>query len=111
MSEKNRQLVVEYIRIVTGNWDNETVMFIVANDGIKPFPKERFLFKGGEGWVPLQEGALMEPSLALSKKVAQELIDSLFMAGIRPTEWVNHDEMNAHLQDMRKIVFHKLGIK
>jgi len=54
-------------------------------------------------------------SLSLMDSEAQELMDNLYSCGIRPTEGTGSagsmEKVEAHLQDMRRIVFKKLGMK
>jgi hypothetical protein len=57
----------------------------------------------------------LEPFLRLEKHNAQKLIDDLWDCGLRPSEGSGSagalKKTENHLSDMRKIVFHKLGIK
>ena len=55
------------------------------------------------------EGEYMEPTMVLDTHAAQELIDSLWDCGLRPTEGSGSAGQLAsvqyHLEDMRRIVF------
>lgn len=56
--------------------------------------------------------ALREPAFTLSFESAQRLMDELWRCGIRPTEEGTAGQvaaMQAHLQDMRRIVFDFIG--
>lgn len=59
-------------------------------------------------------GMLQEPLIRLTTQAAQELINDLWSAGLRPSEAKNtRDEVNAikaHLEDMRQITFDKLKV-
>lgn len=56
-----------------------------------------------------QGGVIMEPSLRMNKREAQELLDALWGAGVRPSNGEgNAGQLGAtekHLEDMRKLVF------
>lgn len=56
-----------------------------------------------------------EPMLRLDWEDAQRLADELWQAGVRPTQGKQSEGVTGaqtrHLDDMRAIVFHKLGIK
>jgi len=57
-------------------------------------------------------GVLGEPSFHLTLEAAQRLMDELWRCGIRPTEEGTAGQvaaMQAHLQDMRKLVFDLIG--
>ena len=60
------------------------------------------------------EGLVAEPVLQISYGDAQRMIDSLWGAGLRPTEGAGSAGSLAatekHLADMRKIAFKKLNI-
>lgn len=62
----------------------------------------------------LEEGQLANPKITLRESQAQQLMDDLWNAGIRPTSAKIHEgtveAINRHLEDMRKISGHKLGI-
>lgn len=55
-----------------------------------------------------------DPALTLSETAAQELIDELWNAGLRPTRGRQSEGVTAaqarHLEDMRALVFAKLKI-
>lgn len=61
------------------------------------------------------KGVQIEPLFNLRDEAAQELMDDLWNAGIRPSiSMANAQEATAltkHLEDMRKIAFHKLKIE
>jgi len=59
---------------------------------------------------PVEPGQLVEgPTLRITEAEAQQLMDGLWRIGIRPRDGAGSlaqvDAMNAHLQDMRKLVF------
>lgn len=60
-------------------------------------------------------GVAHEPSFRMTRDQAQILIDDLWNCGLRPTEGTGSagslKATQNHLEDMRKIVFEKLGIK
>jgi len=55
------------------------------------------------------------PTVSLTREAAQKLADDLWRLGIRPTEAAgsagSYSAQGAHLSDMRKIAFCKLGIE
>lgn len=58
----------------------------------------------------LEEGLyISEPTMSLDLKAAQQLMDSLWQCGLRPTEGKGSAgalaATQAHLEDMRKLVF------
>lgn len=57
---------------------------------------------------------VLKPFLELEKHNAQKLMDDLWDCGLRPSEGSGSagalKKTENHLADMRKIVFHKLGI-
>lgn len=60
------------------------------------------------------DGPIVEPMLSLSPDMARELMDSMWAAGVRPTEQGSTGEKGAltkHLADMRALTFAKLGVK
>ena len=59
------------------------------------------------------DGLSIQPSLELTDIAAQKLMDNLWALGIRPTEKAGPEAVEAikrHLDDMRAIAFHKLGL-
>ncbi len=60
------------------------------------------------------EGEFANPTLRISHHAAQVLIDELWQCGLRPTQGKQSEGVTAaqarHLNDMRAIVGHKLGI-
>lgn len=68
----------------------------------------RVVTKEDEGLVPM-------PTLQLKIQEAQELVDALWAAGVRPTEGIGSSGSLAatqkHLEDMRHIVFKSNPIK
>lgn len=60
-------------------------------------------------------GDRVEPFLDIEKCHAQKLMDDLWDCGLRPSEGSGSagamKKTENHLQDMRMIAFHKLGIK
>ena len=61
------------------------------------------------------DGVIKEPSVRLSEEAAQRLMDQLWIAGVRPSDGEGNigqiGAVKAHLEDMRKIAFKKLGMK
>lgn len=61
------------------------------------------------------EGTYITPFAVIDKHQAQILMDDLWSAGIRPTEGSGSagslKAVQNHLADMKKILFHKMGIK
>lgn len=59
----------------------------------------------------IDRGAIANPSFHLDKESAQELMNALYRAGIRPTQTFDQesqlDSVKYHLEDMRKLVFKK----
>lgn len=59
-------------------------------------------------------GEMVQPFLDIEKHNAQKLMDDLWDCGIRPSEGSGSagamKKTENHLQDMRMITFHKLGI-
>lgn len=55
-----------------------------------------------------------EPAMQMTMEDAQQLMDELWRCGLRPAEAMGSAGQAAatekHLQDMRRIAFHKLGI-
>lgn len=62
----------------------------------------------------VEEGTHIEPSTSLTITNAQLLMDDLWYAGLRPTEGTGSagalKATENHLEDMRKIVFKKMGM-
>jgi hypothetical protein len=60
----------------------------------------------------IEGSALPVPSFALSESNAQWLMDSLYQAGLRPSQHQHQPTgaLEAHLQDMRAIVADKLKV-
>lgn len=63
---------------------------------------------------PIEPGSLVRPTVVLSNKDAQRLMDDLWHCGIRPTEGAGSAgsllATENHLRDMQKIVRHLLKI-
>lgn len=63
---------------------------------------------------PEEQFIQRDPSLQMTVEEAQQLMDELWRCGIRPVEGMGSAGQAAatekHLDDMRKIAFHKLGI-
>jgi hypothetical protein len=69
------------------------------------------LGEDGITWSPLEYGSSgYSPTFFIPIDNAQKLMDSLWTAGIRPTDLADQRGLVAHLQDMRTIAFKKLGI-
>lgn len=64
---------------------------------------------------PYTDGMWMPSLLTLGRTEAQELMDSLWQSGIRPTEGSGSAgamrAVERHLGDMRTLVQHKYGVK
>ena len=62
----------------------------------------------------MKPGEYCEPTMSIKHKEAQQLIDELWQAGLRPTEGTGSagslKATERHLEDMRKIAFNKLKI-
>lgn len=62
-----------------------------------------------------QPGQFEEPAFRLDKDAAQELMDSLWSAGIRPVEGAGsagqRAALDSHLADMRARLAHHVGVK
>lgn len=60
-------------------------------------------------------GEYASPTLRIDHHAAQVLMDELWQCGIRPTQGKQSEGVTAaqarHLNDMRAIVSHKLGVK
>ena len=67
------------------------------------------------GKVAREPGCWTPPSLSLSEDQAQFLMDQLWNCGLRPTEGKGSAgalaAVERHLEDMRTIAFHKLGVQ
>ena len=65
-------------------------------------------------WVESKVGDSIQPFLRIEKPQAQKLMDDLWDCGLRPSEGSGSagamKKTEKHLEDMRTIVFHKLGI-
>lgn len=80
---------------------------------------ELYAFENGMQGVlqlePKEEGALSSPLLRLRLEEAQELINSLWSAGLRPIQGKQSEGVTAaqerHLNDMRRLVFTKFNIE
>lgn len=60
-------------------------------------------------WEAHQEGRVIQPMLTLEKEEAQQLMDGLYAAGVRPTDGQRNAEafaaQGAHLKDLQRLVF------
>ena len=65
--------------------------------------------------IPAQIGERVDPFLTLSVLEAQMLMDELWIAGLRPTEGTGSAGSLAatqdHLKDLRKLLFHEMGVE
>lgn len=63
--------------------------------------------------APVEEGHYIPAAIVIDNTTAQQLMDQLWQCGLRPTEGTGSAGALAatqqHLEDMRRIVFHKLG--
>lgn len=61
-----------------------------------------------------REGMMQEPTISLHQSAAQQLIDELWAAGLRPSEGTGSAgalrATKHHLEDMRKIALGQLGV-
>lgn len=58
--------------------------------------------------VEYDESAIQKPTISASDEMAQQLMDDLWNAGIRPSTRISSqldDGTKAHLEDMRRLVF------
>jgi hypothetical protein len=73
--------------------------------------KQRLIAKPIE-YIPIPDGQ-SEPTAAMRAEQAQELMDSLWDCGFRPTQGAGSagqlDAVKYHLEDMRKIAFDQLA--
>jgi predicted neutral ceramidase superfamily lipid hydrolase len=61
---------------------------------------------------PIEDAAKHpRPGIVLPMQIAQNLLDGLIQAGVRPTNNVDKATQNKHLEDMRSIVFHQLKME
>ena len=64
--------------------------------------------------LPVPAGHPIEPAFRLAHEEAQELADSLWDSGIRPTQSKagagQAEAVQKHLEDMRVLAFHTLDI-
>lgn len=62
-----------------------------------------------------EPGTIAEPTCSISYEAAQQLIDSLWQCGLRPSEGTGSAgslrATESHLKDMRKIALHSLGLE
>lgn len=83
---------------------NPIELYLLEDDGTKV---ARLTFE------PLEQGMFCEPTAHLSGDTAQQLMDELWRAGIRPTEGAGSAgslaATKAHLEDMRTLVFHSMN--
>ena len=84
---------------------------------IYAFLRQNKLIYRPEGELKYKEakpGELLNPIMKINKHEAQVLMDDLWLCGLRPSEGTGSagslKKTENHLADMRKIVFHKLGI-
>ncbi len=96
------------IRATNAPWYNGIEILIAANDNGK---------RSVARTVTLEEispGVCCEPTIRLEYDEAQQLMDDLWQAGLRPAEGSGSAgslrATEKHLEDMRKIAFNKLKI-
>jgi len=86
-----------------------------AWDGVDLYGRDREGIATGLTLEKREEGALMEPFARIDRRAAQTLIDSLWDAGLRPTQGKQSEGVTAaqlrHLEDMRAISFAKLNME
>lgn len=87
---------------------SDSVEFMVV---LKPYEGKRRVLKEltEEDFVAHQEGHLIDPSFRIGSTEAQELIDSLWSCGYRPSQGSGSAGSLAaterHLKDMQKLTF------
>lgn len=66
-------------------------------------------------FTEIEPGMFIEPTVSLRMTEAQLLMDELWRCGLRPTEGTGSAgslaATQAHLADMKKLLFHSLGIQ
>lgn len=64
---------------------------------------------------PIEDGAVIEPTVRIHEEAAQRLMDDLWQCGMRPSEGTGSAgamaKIEAHLEDMRTIAFDRLKIQ
>jgi len=83
-------------------WDRGDVVSVARSVTFEDVPK-------GKATIDMER-----PPLALDTNHAQDLMDELWKYGVRPRELGaagGFASQSKHLTDMRKIAFHKLGLK
>jgi len=94
-----------YIRAQRENWSNsiEFAVFDRIGNGSSISIAKNILFEVGEAGVEVQ------PVCSLSPEHAQQLMDDLWVCGLRPSEGTGSagalKATQDHLADMRKLVF------
>lgn len=90
------------------DWTPNISLYIVDDSGEKLYTAKS---------IEMQErveGADVSPAITVSPHTAQMLMDSLWDCGLRPSEGTGSAGQLAatqkHLEDMRHIVLHQLGI-
>lgn len=89
-------------------WSDDVALFLVDIDreaGKRFVATEVTFEERREGLVE------PNPTVSLRLEAAQELMSSLWEAGIRPAQAKTGDGQAKHLEDMRAIAFGKLGIE
>ncbi len=93
-----------------GNWWAGIELLV---EGYDIHAKKRFVLESSYKEVNRYER--LEPSFTMDPKRAQELMDSLWASGLRPTEGAGTAGAMAatqrHLGDLRQILFETLGIE
>lgn len=86
-----------------------------AWDGVDLYGKDDNGFVVGLTFEKHEEGAYVPPFTRLEARNAQLLIDSLWNAGLRPTQGKQSEGVVSaqarHLEDMRAITFAKLNME
>lgn len=69
----------------------------------------------GFTYQDVPKGSFTEPSARMTPEDAQFLADALWAAGIRPSQGKQSEGVTAaqgrHLEDMRALAFHKIGVE
>lgn len=112
MSKRVQPHSVEFrLRAQLECWNDSIGLYIIARDGVDPSKRYGL---APLSFQPLEPYIETPRSLALRSRHAQQLMDDLYAAGIRPTEGKGSigavTAQEKHLQDLRGILFHQLKI-
>lgn len=89
-------------------WRDDVALFVISSDqqSGKRWAAVDVSFEDRTGMI-----AEPEPTISLSMESAQELMGSLWDAGVRPPQARVGDGQAKHLEDMRAIAFAKLNVE